>query len=181
MMLNRARLPYGESCHFLHTRVLHATEERDEVMLQRSLQDYLEYMTVCLENNLLEYVLIPVHVNANHFFLCVLDFKKCEFQIWDSIRQPASEYVVTLRNMRKLKNILSPSPAAAWGTSNVPHQDSCQQVGEEDCAAFVCAFALQFAFKRHASDVLAQDVQKNNAFRSQMLVEICRGEIVGLV
>jgi sentrin-specific protease 1 len=117
-------------------------------------------------------VLIPVHFNKNHWTLAVIDFKKKQFQYYDSLGGRNPDLLEMLAQyVRDEAEIYSQQPKYStdeWERvtpSAIPHQNN-----GSDCGVFVCKYA------DYISQDLALDFSYNDIpyFRKRMALDIER-------
>lgn len=122
--------------------------------------------------NLFDYkkILVPIHVNENHWILIVIDLITKKINHYDSIGSINTVY------MEHLLCYIKDEWYAKMATDLNTKEWRCETVGDvprqnngDDCGVFVCQFAKQIVIDGDVNQVNQSDM---NYYRSEMINEI---------
>jgi hypothetical protein len=151
---------------------------QEKERIRKSLAKYEAHPHYAYHKKALRRLIAPVHVDANHWFLAVVDFLAMKFLIWDSMpKNTAHSYEWILTQMVLLRDEVAQESLPEWP---LEIKKEVLQDGMNDCGVFVCSFATAYAREGTPSCVTKEKVQRKNAFRDEMLIALCKGKVEGV-
>ncbi|XP_037915051.1 sentrin-specific protease 1-like [Hermetia illucens] len=127
--------------------------------------------------NIFDYdiLLIPVHVNQNHWAISIIDFPNKTMKYYDSLGVPNAQILETLEEY--LRNESMDKPQIPFDTSNFIKDAAAntpQQENANDCGVFSCSIAENIS--KHRQILFTQE--NIPYIRKRMIVEIIQGKLL---
>lgn len=120
-------------------------------------------------------ILVPVHVDGDHWCMAIIDFRRKTIEYYDSLlesNEPVLKALATYLCDESLDKRGEPFKSDGWKLDNL--YDIPQQKNENDCGVFCCMFAEYVT--RNKPITFRQKNMKY--FRQKMAIEILNSQIL---
>lgn len=147
-----------------------ATKGQESVNTQPKTKDIIS----SLSQRKVSSLIIPVHINMNHWVLCYLNFQQSIWTIWDSTGNfaslPNTPFLTEMK--RWLENTLNKTAInfVLPITPDTRHQDTLNDYS--NCGVWICYYAEQLCMGRTFEEIVANKVENIVVYRSVILVTL---------